>query len=170
MTLMPRLPNKKTDVFLHINMHGNDPNVCWEWTRVTKGGGRDGRPYFDVGGKKYLAYRIVYELFNGVELSDDVLVRHKCDNGGAPVRCCNPHHLELGTHEDNMNDMKYRERHGLPHHVVKNIKRLIKQGRDLQEIADLYGMSRENVSAIANERSYKHVKLDEDTDSNESST
>ncbi len=155
---MPRIRNQRVDVFRHINMHNNDASVCWEWTRVTKGGGRDGRPYFDADGKKHIAYRLIYEMFHGVELTKEQVLRHKCDNGGAPVRCCNPHHLEIGTHEDNMADMKERERHGLPHHVVRAIRTLLKKGRTQQEIADLYGISRENVSAIATERTYSHVK------------
>lgn len=151
------MTNKPVDVFKHIDMTGG-PDACWPWKRALAG---NQRPYFTVDGKKQLVYRLVRYLVTG---EDSTLIgRHTCDN---PM-CCNPKHIVLGTHQENMDDMKGRERHGLPHHVVKAIRRLLASKRTQQEIADLYGISRETVSAIANNRVYSHVKENEDVEENQ---
>ena len=54
-----------------------------------------------------------------------------------------------------MNDMKERERHGLSKITVRAIKKLLIEERPQQEIADLYGITREAVSAIATGRNHK---------------
>lgn len=153
--------NTAAGVFEKIDMRGGDRTECWPY----KGGHSDkGIPYYDYGGKKHVAYRLVFELFHGPLLKDE-MPRHTCDNG-APAylrgdvegACCNPFHLERGTHQENMNDMKQRERHGLPHSVVKAIRKLLDQGRQHEHIAQLYGLTRETVSAIAQGRTYKHVE------------
>lgn len=152
--------NKKSDVFKYINTHGNDVEVCWEWKPQTRGGGKDGRPYFTYKGKKHLAYRITYELLRG-EIPEGAVLRHSCDNGAAPVRCCNPYHLEPGTHQANMDDMKQRERHGLPHHTVRRVRKLVADGKLTQkEIGELFGLPRETVRDIANRVTYDHVNDD----------
>ncbi len=145
------MSNDPVDVFKHINMHDGNPLLCWEWKKKLPEGKR---PYFDVSGVRKAAYRIVYEQYHGVTLKKSQLVRHDCDN---PI-CCNPHHLSVGTHQDNMDDMKERERHGLPAHVVKAIRRLRNDGKTQKEIAELYGVSRETISAIDTERVYKGDK------------
>ncbi len=48
--------------------------------------------------------------------------------------------------------MKERERHGLPKTVVRSIRKLLDEGRTQQEIARLYGVSRECVSSISTNR------------------
>lgn len=137
---MPK--NKLEDVFKSINMHGGDPSVCWEWT----GELQDDRPYFQHKGRKRLAYAIVYELVRGTDpLPKGQLYRHRCDNPA----CCNPSHLEPGSHQQNMDDMRERGRAGLSHHVVRGIKNLLAVGRGHQEIADLYGIARETVTSYA---------------------
>lgn len=150
------MTNKKTDIFTRIDMTGGK-DACWPWKGALAG---NQRPYFTVDGKKILAYRLVRELVTGIALQSNTIERHTCDN----PRCCNPRHLIEGTHQDNMNDMKGRERHGLPHHVVKAIRRLLEAGRKQQEIADLYGVSRETISAIATNRVYEHVEKEQDND------
>lgn len=145
-----------TDVFKLINMKGGDTSVCWEWKNKRALSGRDSRPYFNMNGKRYLAYRVVFSVTFGRALSDLLPLRHTCDN---PC-CCNPYHLIEGTQQQNMDDMKDRERHGLPHHTVKAIKRLLaRRVLSHNEIADLFGISRTLVTSIASEVCYKHVEV-----------
>lgn len=93
--------------------------MCWEWVGST--GGRDGRGYFTLDGRKQLAHRVVYEIFHGA-IPDNIVIRHKCDN---PI-CCNPMHLEPGTRSDNELDKYKRERAGYPQSVINEIHRLAK--------------------------------------------
>jgi|TARA_R100000093_G_C1936353_1_gene70482 hypothetical protein len=140
--------NKPIDVYRHINMHEGDEDVCWEWQ--LKLNAKDSRPYFTVDGKRRPSYAYVLETKTG-EAQDDRMVLHSCDN---PI-CCNPFHLSWGTHQDNMNEMKERERHGLPTTVVRAIRRLLSEGGTHKDIANLYGVSRETITAINNGRSHK---------------
>lgn len=140
-----------TRIFQYIDMTGG-PEACWPWKRKVRES--DGRPYITIGLRRYLAYRLVYELSFGEKIPQGQVIRHICDNPS----CCNPRHLLTGTQQENMNDMKARERHGLPHHVVRRIRALRKQGRTQQEVADLYGISREVVSKIDTKRLYEHVE------------
>lgn len=132
------------------------PDACWPWKGSLAGG--KGRPYFTVDGKKVLAYRLVYELVSGEKLEDDDVIRHTCDNGASGIGCCNPAHLVKGTHQENMDDMKERQRHGLPHNTVRAIRRLLEEGQTHETIARLYGISREAVTHINNKRAYRDVE------------
>lgn len=148
-------PNTRTDVFQHIDMTGGE-DACWPWTRSTGGGNGKGkpRPYFQVDGTKYIAYRIVYELVHGVTLPSDVFIRHKCDN---PI-CCNPAHMETGTHQENMQDMVNRDRHGLTHVAVRRIRWMLAQGTlTHREIAELNETSKATVGRIARDELHTHA-------------
>lgn len=92
------------------------PDECWEW----QGGlNHDGYGVFTEAGKEVKAHRRAYELANGELPPYDPAtvssVRHfKCHN----KKCCNPAHLKLGTHKENMQDSQDAslhqagERHG----------------------------------------------------------
>lgn len=151
---MPR--NERSDVFQHIDMRGG-ADACWPWSGAVGGRLGEQRPYFQADNRRQLAYRIVYELKHGVSLTSDQKLLHSCDNGAMPIGCCNPAHLRIGTTQENSNDMKSRDRHGLPRHVVTAIRRLLDKGRTQQVIADLYGVSRETISAINTGRVHGHV-------------
>lgn len=145
------MANKPTDVFKFIDMSGG-ATECWPFTGVVN---NKGRPYFSCGGKKHLAYRFVYELVHGQGSLEGEIARHKCDN----EICCNPAHIEKGSHQDNMNDMKERERHGLPHHTVRAIRKLAQtKGVRHEDIAERFGIGRSTVTEIVNRVSYDHVK------------
>jgi hypothetical protein len=151
------------DVFQLIAMKGKDE--CWPFIGNAWGGQkRDKRPYFMANGRRTMAYRWVWELVTGDTLTEADMILHSCDNGGWPIGCCNPHHMRKGTHTENTADMTNRQRHGLPGTVVRAIRRLLDQGDKQEDIARLYGLTRETVSAIATQRAYKHLGEDNEAD------
>ena len=142
--------NNPADIFKHIDMKNGDKEQCWTWKG--KVNAKDGRPYFTINRSRRTAYGIVLELFTG-EPPNNRQALHSCDNH----ICCNPHHLRGGSHQDNMNDMKERERHGMPKTVVRSILKLRSEGKTQKEIAKIYGISRETISAIETGRSHKEL-------------
>lgn len=66
---------------------------------------KHGYGLFQFRGEQKLAHRVAYELFVG-PIPDGLHVLHHCDN----PPCCNPTHLWLGTHADNMADMARKGR------------------------------------------------------------
>lgn len=163
--MSPR-PKKPTDVFLLIDRSTGpeytDPETgevsrCWLWLGKLNS---EGRPYIQIDGTKHIAYRLVYELVKGEPLGKRIF-RHKCDNEW----CTNYEHGIPGTHEENMNDMKQRERHGISHHAVRQIKKLIAKGMSDAEIADIVGKGRSSIYDIRVGNTFSHVK-DEVDESN----
>lgn len=76
---------------------------CLVWTGHRS---REGYGYIKVAGKSPRgAHRVAWELENG-PVAAGLVVRHKCDN----PPCVKLDHLELGTHQDNVNDMIARGR------------------------------------------------------------
>lgn len=104
----PRLPQKFWDKV------SPEPNSgCWLWTASgdQHGYGRFGVP------KEYrtvLSHRFSYEKLVGC--AENLFVCHKCDN---PF-CVNPHHLFIGTQDDNMQDMSKKGRHKLNNNPLNN--------------------------------------------------
>jgi hypothetical protein len=100
----------------HVEKREQDE--CWPWLRSTKRGyGRFKLTPLAAAN----ANRVAWALDNGRD-PGDMVVRHKCDN---PI-CCNPAHLELGTHADNMADKTARGRwRGGDQAGVKNPRALL---------------------------------------------
>jgi|SRR6185312_13275164 len=74
---------------------------CWEWTGALNS---DGYGAF-WHGRNVNSHVLAYEIFKGT-IPRDMHVLHGCDNR----RCCNPEHLRLGTHAENMKDKVVRGR------------------------------------------------------------
>ena len=70
---------------------------CHLWTGIEK-------HHHGIYGKES-AHRALWEHYKG-KIPELQVVRHKCDNG----LCVNIEHLELGTRQDNINDMNERGR------------------------------------------------------------
>ena len=79
-----------------------DENGCWIWQKTKTVNG-----YAKIAWKEkcFCGHRISWKVFRG-KIPSGLFVCHKCD-----VReCCNPDHLFLGTHTDNMKDMHQKGR------------------------------------------------------------
>lgn len=74
---------------------------CWEWRASMYPGGYGQFYYGEIDGKERQgkAHKAAWVLMNG-PTPDGLHVLHKCHNR----KCCNPNHLYLGTHADNMRD------------------------------------------------------------------
>ncbi len=94
-----------------------NPNGCWDWTSY-----KDVKGYGSTTYRKQLgqhAHRVSWIIYKG-NIPKGIYVLHKCDR---PC-CINPEHLFLGTHEDNMLDMKNKGRacKGENSHLHRNYK------------------------------------------------
>lgn len=133
---------------------------CWNWTGYLIDG-RYGRLGFQ--GRIVLAHRLAYELcFSSIPEGLDVC--HVCDN---PL-CCNPRHLFLGTHLDNMRDMKKKKRNtfGERHPTAKlteaqvtEIRSRYASGEGAAKLALEFGLVKRSVNHIIAGDTWKHIAM-----------
>ena len=101
---------------------------------------------------------MAYELVCG-EIPKGMKVLHSCD-----VRSCvNPHHLFLGTNNDNSKDMvrKGRQAKGERTHHVKLTAHDIVEIRNSKlpqaDIAKRYGVTQAAISLVVVRKNWKHI-------------
>ena len=131
---------------------------CWEWqaSQDTQGYGN-----FMIDRRARRAHRVAYELWHGVDPGEQ-LVLHACDNPA----CCNPQHLSLGTHQENMRQMSDRKRSAVGEAVhqskltaknVLDIRARAAKGEKQAALAREYGVGETTLSYIVRRRMWKHV-------------
>lgn len=133
---------------------------CWYWT-----GSKNDAGYglYNYRGRTHRAHRVSYELA-GLDLTDDQVLCHKCDNPA----CVKPDHLFHGTPADNVADMwaKGRARpgqakRGTSHPLAKITEEIARQIREshagLKETALKFGVSRSLVYGIRRGTHWKHI-------------
>jgi hypothetical protein len=131
-------------------------NGCWVWVGGKKETGY-GKFYFR--GKYTRAHRTAWEIVNGQKIPPGLVVRHSCDNPA----CVRPGHLLLGTMANNVRDREERGRSAptpntlLTKQEVKDIKRRILSGDNLNNIAKDYKMSYAAIYDIKAERTWNSV-------------
>lgn len=120
---------------------------CWVWMRCLHWKGY-GKVWYR--GRDWRAHRLAYMLAVG-EIPDGMQVLHRCDNRA----CCNPDHLYVGQHDQNMRDRNERGRTatGERHHAARltaNSVQWIRAHRDYTtaEHAALFGVSVRSVQRV----------------------
>lgn len=126
---------------------------CWNWAGAL---GKTGYGMINVAGKTKAVHRVMYELASG-EIPEGLEIRHKCDN----PRCCNPQHLEVGTHSQNMGDMRDRGRkyaQALSAGEVIEIRRqYLVDGMKQLDLAAIYGVSKSAISSAIRGKNWQHL-------------
>lgn len=126
-----------------------DNNDCWIWQGSVS---KYGYGYYALRGREQSAHRASYRLFVGV-IPRGKEVCHKCD----VARCCNPEHLFLGTHAENMHDAASKGRMHNPNSRFtkeqKNyIRRLVHSGKSQHEVAAQFSVNQSSISRIISGR------------------
>lgn len=123
-----RIDNSVVERFWKKVKHPGSFSVCWDWVgcKTSRGYGR-----MTVDYKQIHAHRVSYSIYSG-EIPDGMCVCHTCDNPS----CVNPFHLFLGTHADNMRDMKEKGR-AIGHNGEDNPKARF-QRNEIIEIRKIY--------------------------------
>lgn len=141
------------------------PEECWPWVAS-----HDGHGYGKIGvggrsGREIKAHRLAWILING-EIPVGLGVLHRCDN----PPCCNPAHLFVGTHAENLADAHAKGRirasralgmangrSKLTPERVTAIKALLGSGMNLCAIARRSGVSRGCIARIKDGTTWRHV-------------
>ena len=132
-------------------------DACWIWIAGRQPGGY-GR--FGLDGRAVFANRVAWVLTHG-PIPDGLDVLHRCDN----PPCCNPSHLFLGTHTDNMRDMIRKGRHvalrGEAHWAARitagDALAIRASNKPHATLAARYGISKHTVHTIRSNRSWTHL-------------
>ena len=134
-----------------------DASGCWECVSHYK----DAQGYVivpDENRKLHRLHRVVFALVKD-KLDSTSLVRHSCDNPS----CCNPNHLNKGTHQDNKNDCVEKDRHArgernrhakLTEEQVKEIKYGSMKTKDCVK---KFGVTPVVIQCIRRGVSWKHI-------------
>lgn len=131
-------------------------DACWPWPGATD---RNGYPYLWSKGKTGRAHRISYETFIGA-IPGGMCVLHSCDNR----RCVNPHHLFVGTHQDNQRDKVTKDRQARGRQIntckltpakVIALRMRATLGERQKQLASEYGITLNHCCAIVNRRAWR---------------
>lgn len=136
---------------------------CWEWRKYAN---EHGYGRLKVAGRMELAHIVAYRSFRG-EIGPGLCVCHRCDN---PL-CINPLHLFLGTHEENLLDMRTKGRQvkGETHYRAKLNAQKAQAIRDryasgsasMTELAEQFGVTSGAISAIVHGHTWRTESHDE---------
>jgi len=143
---------------------------CWNWKGYKNNEGY-GRTW--INDKGYYAHRVIYSLaypnsinLNAPASTDETgFLLHTCDNPS----CCNPKHLWVGTHADNMADKVKKGRSAdfrgdkgprckLTMEQAMQIRKLRKDGISAKELAKQFNISLSSIKSLLANKSYIEVK------------
>lgn len=121
------------------------PDTCCE-VKTVRGNGRPTATWrWDERKESSNMARLVLQLRLGRRLQTGEVARHRCDN----MRCINPHHIVVGSQQDNVLDYQSQQYARLKDpDVVKMIHDLRERGMKQQDIALKMGLSQASVSNV----------------------
>lgn len=146
----------------------DDPDDCWGWFG-SRGENRPGKGHARLFGGvtapgEVLAHRISYILHVG-PIPEGLNVLHHCDN----PPCCNPRHLYIGTHSDNMRDRVMRGREAdrcgqrnpstslTDNDVLVIRERYATETITQTQLGYEYGVSQDTISKIVNHKTWSYL-------------
>lgn len=135
--------------------------ACWPWLswRNARGYGK-----FMLNGRSQTAHRVAYELTHG-PIPIGLCVMHSCDN----PPCCNPQHLRLGTHAENMRDRDQKGRIGYRPRGTKNprarltdpevltIRARHANGESVRALSRTLGFGRNTIRNVVHRLTWTHI-------------
>ena len=165
----PRPPGKPANtpevLWSKVDKKGEDD--CWPWLGYKN---KEGYGRVMIKEWSYYAHRVIFNLANpGVialrapkSSDENGFLLHSCDN---PC-CCNPKHLRVGTHADNMADKSIKgrcpdysgdkgPRAKLTMTQAREARQLKKDGVSTRDLAGKYGLSLPSMKTLLAGKSYK---------------
>ena len=152
-------------IWSKVDKRGEDE--CWNWLGYKNAQGY-GRTW--INDKGYYAHRVIYNLAypNTITLNapyvaaEKGFILHTCDNPS----CCNPKHLWLGNHEDNMKDKISKNRGAnfsgdkgprckLTIFQAREARQLRKEGHTVLALCEKFKLSRASMKTLLRGDSYK---------------
>jgi len=148
---------------------------CWMWKGAKEKGYGIIRNQFPLKSNTS-AHRLSYEIHKGL-IPEGLFVCHKCDN----PECSNPDHLFVGTHQENMEDMKIKGRandgKNTPYYtnpestrgsknplaklnesqVLEIRRRYIPRVLTMDQLAEEYGVSRGAILSVVHRKNWAHL-------------
>lgn len=107
---MKIMSNKNTPESFWKRVDVKKDDVCWNWKGAKNNSGYGTLKYQGVSVSAHrLAFKLCgndVPLVNPMKHNEKQFVLHSCDNPA----CCNPKHLRLGTHQENMQEAHARNR------------------------------------------------------------
>lgn len=132
-------------------------NQCWPWRY---GSTKDGYGEYRIGDSSGdVSSRVAYRIATG-PIPNGMVVRHTCDNR----LCCNPSHLVIGTHADNVADRVARgrsakgESHGKS--VLNEMLVRVIRSSPLSDkyFADRLGVHEDTIRDVRSRKTWSHVE------------
>lgn len=138
----------------------NEISGCLEWQGPVD---KDGYGWISTSSHNghSKAHRYAWWRVNG-EIPAGFVIRHRCDNPS----CCELTHLILGTHQENMDDRKVRNRGAkgekdgrakLTNEMVLEIRKLYAEGITQVKLAALYPVTQSSISLIVLRKQWTHI-------------
>lgn len=142
---------------------------CWPWTAYTKeeGYGQITIQTLFCPMRTFYAHRIAWIITSGRDAPSGLFVLHSCVSSPS---CCNPHHLRIGTHDDNMKDKceqghQYNGGSGETHAFAKLNNEKVRYIRNAyscgevtqKELGKKFGVHQVTIGLVVSRKTWTHI-------------